>query len=118
MGIKFFITFVLFFVFLNSSAQNLSKQIQKAEDNSKSYAFANAIEIYEGVLKKSKGISSIELQKVKLSLAEAYFFVKDYKNAEKNYGEVLNNNPILKGDELKAYQRYAQVLSSNGKHQE
>ncbi len=118
MDIKILIVFTLFFVFLKSSAQNVSKQIQKAEDNSKNYSYADAIEIYEGVLKKSKGISSVEIQKVKLSLAEAYFFVKDYKNAEKNYAEVLNNSPLLKGDELKAYQRYAQVLSSNGKHQE
>jgi tetratricopeptide (TPR) repeat protein len=115
---RIFLVFTLFFVLSKSLAQNVSKQIKKAENNSMSYSYVNAIEIYEGILKKSKGVSPDELQKVKLSLAEAYFFVKDYKNAEKYYSDVLSNNPILKGDELKAYQRYAQVLSSNGNHSE
>jgi outer membrane protein OmpA-like peptidoglycan-associated protein len=99
-------------------AQNASKQIKKAETSTKNLSYANTIEIYEGLLKKSKNLNSDELQKIKLSLAEAYYFVKDYKNAEKYYSEVLNNNPILKGDELKAYLKYAQVLSSNGKRSE
>jgi outer membrane protein OmpA-like peptidoglycan-associated protein/tetratricopeptide (TPR) repeat protein len=96
----------------------IDKQIQKAESNVKNYSYSTAIEMYEEILKKPKTATPEELQKVKLKLAEAYFFVKDYKNAERLYAEVLPNNPILKGDEIKAYQRFAQVLSSLGNRQE
>jgi outer membrane protein OmpA-like peptidoglycan-associated protein/tetratricopeptide (TPR) repeat protein len=96
----------------------IDKQIQKAETNVKNYSYSTAIELYEEILKKPKSASVEELQKVKLKLAEAYFFVKDYKNAERLYAEVLPFNPILKGDEIKAYQRFAQVLATLGNKQE
>lgn len=114
------IIFLLLFLLFSFEgiAQNSSKQLKKAETSSKNLSYAEAIEIYDGILKKSKGLSDEEIQSIKLNLAEAYYFVKDYKNAEKYYLEVLSNNPVLKGEKLKAYQRYAQVLSSNGKHQE
>ena len=118
MQFKNFLVLVLSLFVSLSFAQNTTKQIKKAETSAKSLSYANTIEIYDGILKKSKGLSPEELQKVKLNLAEAYYFVKDYKNAERYYAEGLANNPVLKGDELKAYQRYAQVLSSNGKHAE
>jgi len=114
------IIFLLLFLLFGFEgiAQNSSKQLKKAETSSKNLSYAEAIEIYDGILKKSKGLSDEEIQSVKLNLAEAYYFVKDSKNAEKYYQEVLSNNPVLKGEKLKAYQRYAQVLSINGKHQE
>ncbi|MCP9768296.1 flagellar motor protein MotB [Lacihabitans sp. LS3-19] len=114
---NFLVLFFCFNITLGFS-QSTSKILKKAETSTKSLSYANAIELYDNVLKKSKGLSPEEIQKVKLNLAEAYYFVKDYKNAEKYYEEVLSNNPTLKGDEIKAFQRYAQVLSSNGKHQE
>jgi outer membrane protein OmpA-like peptidoglycan-associated protein/tetratricopeptide (TPR) repeat protein len=111
--------FLVFFIICNIGySQNPNKQIKKAENSTQNYSFVDAIEIYEGILKKSKGISNEELIKVKLKLAEAYFFVKDYTNAEKYYSEALNTNPILKGEELKSYQRYAQVLSTKNKYKE
>lgn len=103
---------------LNTFGQSVSKQIKKAENNAESYSYVSSIEIYENILKKSRSLTSEELQKVKISLAEAYFYVKDYKNAEKYYSEVLLNNPVLTSEDLISYQRYAQVLSSNGKHNE
>lgn len=111
---------IFFCVFYQAVAfsQNVSKQIKKAENSSKNYSYVNTIEIYEGILRKTKGVSEEELQRVKLNLAEAYFFVKDYNNAEKYYNEVLKSSPALKGEDLKAYKRYAQVLSGNGKHGE
>lgn len=114
---KFKFLIPLIFLCQFGIAQSVSKQIKKAEDNIKNLSYASAIELYEGVLKKNK-LSAEELQKVKLRLAESYFFVKDYKNAERYYAEILLNNPSLKGDEIKAYQRFAQVLSSNGNYQE
>ena len=118
MQFKNFLVLVLSLFVSLCFAQNTSKQIKKAETSAKSLSYGNTIEIYDGILKKSKGLSPEELQKIKLNLAEAYYFVKDYKNAERYYAEGLANNPVLKGDELKAYQRYAQVLNSNGNRAE
>ncbi|HLO45909.1 MAG TPA: OmpA family protein [Leadbetterella sp.] len=114
---NFLVFFFCFFVSVGY-AQSTSKQLKKAENSTKNLSYANAIELYDNILKKSKNLTPEEIQKAKLSLAEAYYFVKDYKNAERYYEEVLSNNPTLKGEEIKAYQRFAQVLSSNGKHQE
>jgi outer membrane protein OmpA-like peptidoglycan-associated protein/tetratricopeptide (TPR) repeat protein len=116
---KFVLIFLsVFFSVFSTFGQNVAKQIKKAEANSKNYAFANAIEIYENLLKKPKNLEAAEFQTIKLNLGDAYYLVKDYKNAEKHYSEILLLNPILKGDELKSLQKFAQVLSSNGKHQE
>lgn len=118
MHLKNFLIFVFCFFVSWGFSQSTTKQFKKAESSSKSLSYVNAIELYDNILKKSKNLTAEEIQKAKLNLAEAYYFVKDYKNAEKYYSEVLLNNPTLKGDEIKAYQRFAQVLSSNGKHQE
>lgn len=115
---KYFLVF--FILFFNSLcfSQSTSKQLKKAENSTKNLSYASAIAMYDNILKKSKNLSVVETQKVKLGLADAYFFVKDYKNAERYYEDVLGNNLSIKVVDLKAYQRYAQVLSSNGKHQE
>jgi outer membrane protein OmpA-like peptidoglycan-associated protein/tetratricopeptide (TPR) repeat protein len=111
---------VLFFCFkiILGYSQSTSRILKKAETSTKNLSYANAIELYDNLLRKSKGLSPSEIQKVKLNLAEAYYFVKDFKNAEKNYEEVFSYNPQPIGFEIKAYLRYAQVLSSNGKHKE
>ena len=76
----FRIIFLLLFLFfgLEGYAQTPSKQLKKAETSTKNLSYAEAIEIYDGILKKSKNLSPEELQSVKLNLAEAYYFVKDY----------------------------------------
>jgi tetratricopeptide (TPR) repeat protein len=113
----FLVFFFGFFAYMGFS-QSTSKQLKKAEDSSNSLSYSNTIELYDGILKNSKSLTTDEIQKAKLNLAEAYYFVKDYKNAEKYYEEVLGSNPTLIGDEIRAYLRFAQVLSSNGKHHE
>jgi outer membrane protein OmpA-like peptidoglycan-associated protein/tetratricopeptide (TPR) repeat protein len=113
----FLVFFFGFFAYMGFS-QSTSKQLKKAEDSSNSLSYANTIELYDGILKNSKSLTTDEIQKAKLNLAETYYFVKDYKNAEKYYEEVLGSNPTLRGDEIRAYLRFAQVLSSNGKHHE
>ncbi len=115
---KIFKLFFSIIICFNSFSQNVSKQIKKAENSSQNYSYASAIEAYEDILKNTKNLNLTEQLKVKLNLAEAYFFVKDYKNAEKYYREVLLNNPVLTGEQLISFQRYAQVLSSLGKHSE
>ena len=104
-------TFALF-------AQNTSKAFQKANSQFENLSYAKAIELYETALKKPKGASEEEIVKVKLNLSLCYKLVKDYINAEKMYRELLIANPILKGEDIKAFQHFAQVLTSNSKFSE
>lgn len=101
-----------------SNAQVTSRLLQKADDQFEAMAYAQAIEMYETFFKKEKDPNISLYDKSRINLATAYFLVKDFEKAEKNYREVLSKNPRLQGEELKAYLRYAQTLSSNGKHQE
>lgn len=100
------------------SAQSSAKLLQKAEEAYASLAYVQAIEGYEQFLQKTKEVEIETLNKVQLHLANSYFLVKDFSKAEKNYSEVLSRNVILKGDDIKAYLRYAQILATNGKHNE
>jgi outer membrane protein OmpA-like peptidoglycan-associated protein/tetratricopeptide (TPR) repeat protein len=104
-------TFALF-------AQNTSKAFQKANSQFENLSYAKAIELYETALKKPKGATEEEIVKVKLNLSLCYKLVKDYINAEKMYRELLIANPILKGEDIKAFQHFAQVLTSNSKFSE
>ncbi len=113
---------ILFFCLTASvaivNAQNPQKVLQKANQSFTEMGYAKAIELYESLLKKPKGLSDVEIFSINLKLAFSYKLVKDYNNAERVYREVLIKNPILKGEDIKAYQHYAQILASNGKHQE
>ena len=100
------------------SAQNISKLLQKAEAQYGALGYAKAIELYETALKKPKGLTDEELIKAKINLAQCYKQVKDYQNAERVFRDVLSANPILKGEDIKAYRTFAQVLSSNQKYPE
>lgn len=104
-------TFALF-------AQNTSKVFQKANNQFETLGYAKAIELYESALKKTKGATEEEIVKAKLNLALCYKLVKDYTNSERIFRETLSANPILKGDDIKAYRHFAQVLTSNGKFPE
>ncbi len=111
--------FILFFYLTTANfalfAQNTSKTFQKAEAQYGALGYAKAIELYETALKKPKGATDEEVVKAKLNLALCYKFVKDYINAERVFRDALTANPILKGEDIKAYRTYAQVLTSNGK---
>jgi outer membrane protein OmpA-like peptidoglycan-associated protein len=100
------------------NAQSPQKVLQKANQSFAELGYAKAIELYESLLKKSKGLTDQEVLSASLKLALSYKNVKDYNNAERVYREVLGKNPILKGEDIKAYQHYAQILASNGKHQD
>ncbi len=104
-------TFALF-------AQNTTKTFQKANTQFATLGYTKAIELYETALKKPKGASEEEILKAKLNLALCYKLVKDYINAERIYRELLSANPILKGEDIKAFQHFAQVLTSNSKFTE
>lgn len=112
---------LLFFLILLSGelafGQNANnKALRRAEELSKSLSYAAAIEAYENLLKNPKGLSQQEIQKAKLGLGESYFLIRDNINADRVYGEVLQSIPILKGDDIEAYKRYAQILGSLGRY--
>jgi len=113
---------ILFIYLINTTfalfAQNTSKAFQKANTQFENLSFAKAIELYEIALKKPKGAREEEIVKAKLNLALCYKLVKDYAIAENMYRELLSANPILKGEDIKAYRHFAQVLTSNGKFPE
>lgn len=115
---KGFILLITILILIGEVAfsQNALKALKRAEDFSKSLAYASAIDAYENLLKRPKDLTSPDLQRAKLGLAEAYFLTKDNLNADRVYADVLQSFPILKGDDLNAYKRYAQVLSALGRY--
>lgn len=115
---KFIIFFYLTIVNFALFAQNTSKLFQKANTQFEALGYAKAIELYETTLKKPKGATDEEIVKARINLALSYKLVKDYSNAERVYREVLTANPILKGEDIKAYRHFAQVLTSNSKFEE
>ena len=80
------------------------RKLNKADKNYDSYAFINAIEIYEEVAEE--GHKSKELFE---KLGNAYYFNADLANAAKWYGELFNL-----GEEVapEYYFRYAQALKA------
>jgi outer membrane protein OmpA-like peptidoglycan-associated protein/tetratricopeptide (TPR) repeat protein len=103
---------------LSVFAQNASKLVQKAEQEFESFSYAKAIELYESALKKGKNLNEDESIHAKLKLGLSYRQVKDYQNAERVFRDALMKSPVLKGEDIKAYMYFAQVLASNGKHSE
>jgi outer membrane protein OmpA-like peptidoglycan-associated protein len=112
------LTVALFVIPTFSNAQVGSKLLQKANVQFESMAYAQAIELYETAFKKEKNFDTDQYNTSQLNLATSYFLVKDFEKAEANFRDVLSRDIQLKGEILKAYLRYAQTLSINGKHQE
>ncbi len=118
MHLKKVIILLLLCFCTTAKAQSVSKLQQKADDAFKKMAYVEAIETYQDILTKDKSLTVEQSNNIQLKLAEAYYLVKDFENAERIFSLVLKESPLLKGDELKAYLKYAQVLTSNGKRQE
>lgn len=92
-----------------------NKAFQRALALEKDLSFVNAIQVIETEVLVDKNISQDNLDLIKLRLANLYYLVKDFNKAEKYFAEGLLHAPVLKGEDLKYYLKYAQVLSSNGK---
>ncbi|SOE20970.1 WD40-like Beta Propeller Repeat [Spirosomataceae bacterium TFI 002] len=99
-------------------AQSGNKSLKKAAELESNLAYADAIGVYEEYLSKEKGLLVDETNRIKLKLANLYYLVKDFTNAERYFSEGLSSSPVLKGEEIKNYLKFAQVLSSNGRHQQ
>ena len=105
---KYLIYTVLSLFVLIGYAQE--RKLDKADKKYDSYAFINAIEIYEEVA--AEGYKSKELFE---KLGNAYYFNADLSNASKWYGELFEL-----GEEVapEYYFRYAQALKSEKRYAE
>jgi len=86
--------------------------VKVAEKHYQGLAYSKAIEVYERAL--SKNLPKDQATTAKINLADAYYKVKDYANAERHLRDVISsqtaNGPVIL--------RYAQVLAANGKYKE
>jgi outer membrane protein OmpA-like peptidoglycan-associated protein/tetratricopeptide (TPR) repeat protein len=100
-------------------AQSPSKLLKQANSEYESLSYKNAIQGYEVALKKNeKSFTDDELRFLRIRLAWCYRQIKDSQNAERVYRDLFNNSPKFVDGEIKNYLYFAQILSSNGKHEE
>ena len=107
MKIKNLLYTILFFCFfINANAQKSNTKLaDKKYDN---YAYADAIKLYEGAVKKGYRDENI-LQK----LGNSYYFTGDLAQALKSYEELFALNPNQEAEYL---YRYSQCLKSAGNY--
>ena len=107
MKIKNLLYTILFFCFfINANAQKSNTKLaDKKYDN---YAYADAIKLYEGAVKKGYRDENI-LQR----LGNSYYFTGDLAQALKSYEELFALNPNQEAEYL---YRYSQCLKSAGNY--
>lgn len=103
---KKFYLFIVFAICSISLITAQNKDTKKADDLYDGYAFAEAIEAYNSLLKRGKADSYVYKR-----LAQSYYQLGDFKNAESLYARVT------KGDNAapETVYEYAQTLKANGK---
>jgi len=99
-------TFLFFCFFIHAKAQNSNTKM--ADKKYDSYAFADAIKLYEGAIKKGHHDENI-FQK----LGNSYYFTGDLTKALKSYQELFAINRNQEADYL---YRYSQCLKSAGNY--
>ena len=80
-----------------------SGALEKANQLYDHMAYADAIPIYEKILKKKMVPEALE------KLADSYRLIRDYEQAQNWYARLVNLNDV----EPMAYYHYAQMLMSN-----
>lgn len=93
-------------------AQSLAKQAERQYDR---LSFAKAAELYEQLLSKPAGLSDAERRTAMSQLAYSYRQLRDMKNAERVYAQLLSEGQ-LPAELAPHYLYYAQALASNGKY--
>ena len=91
-------------------AQN-EKELQKAKEMYKNFAYVDAIKIYESIAKKG-----FVNQDILENLGNSYYYNAEYKKALPWYKQLFENKKYKIKPEY--YYRYAQVLKSVGKYDE
>ena len=114
-----FVFLIIFFLILGTQLAhsqqgniftNFDKTITRADAYFDDYAFLSAIDLYKEVLEKEP-----ENGYAKIKIARAYKKLNNYQEAEKWFRAAIEDNEYAQPlDQL----YFAQVLMTNGKHQE
>lgn len=107
---------LIILLFMQSSLLVLAQEslVKVAEKFYTSLSYTRAIEYYEKALTKT--LPPDVTKKAKTNLADSYYKIKDYTNAERVLKGIVTNTTSTDDSELLL--RYAQVLASNGKYKE
>ncbi|MEA5139703.1 carboxypeptidase regulatory-like domain-containing protein [Arcicella rigui] len=109
-------TVLLIWLVLLASLSSFAQTLKDAEYQFDQMSYLNASQLFEQALKGK--ITDAQRQSILLKLAYSYRQMHDTQNAERVYAELLSKNPVLSGNDTKAYLYYAQALASNGKYPE
>src|SRR5699024_4883269 len=85
---------------------------KKADKRYDRFEYVKAVKEYKKVIKKDNATPYVYRR-----LADSYYHLKDFKNAEEYMGEYLDEAAETDIDP-ECYFRYAQLLKSNGKDEE
>jgi len=116
MNVRFSIPVCWLFLLLGhlTVAQNATK---RADQQFAQLAYAPAAELYEQAIKEVQLPTEAEVRQVRAKLGYCYRQLRDTKNAERVYRELIGQGE-LPPDYTDAYLHFAQALASNGKYKE
>ncbi|NID12807.1 OmpA family protein [Fibrivirga algicola] len=116
MNVRFSIPVCWLFLLLGhlAVAQNATK---RADQQFAQLAYAPAAELYEQAIKEVQLPTEAEVRQVRAKLGYCYRQLRDTKNAERVYRELIGQGE-LPPDYADAYLHFAQALASNGKYKE
>ena len=111
--VKIALGFALTLITLNLFAQ--SARLRSANRAFDDYSYADAVRGYEDFLRTDKKTDPVERKEALEKLAYSYRRLQDTRNAERVYGELVDN---FTDADSRNYLYYAQALASNGKYRE
>ena len=111
--VKIALGFALTLITLNLFAQ--SARLRSANRAFDDYSYADAVRGYEDFLRTDKKTDPVERKEALEKLAYSYRRLQDTRNAERVYGELIEN---FTDADSRNYLYYAQALASNGKYRE
>ena len=111
--VKIALGFALTLITLNLFAQ--SARLRSANRAFDDYSYADAVRGYEDFLRTDKKTDPVERKEALEKLAYSYRRLQDTRNAERVYGELVEN---FTDADSRNYLYYAQALASNGKYRE
>jgi outer membrane protein OmpA-like peptidoglycan-associated protein len=111
--VKIALGFALTLITLNLFAQ--SARLRSANRAFDDYSYADAVRGYEDFLRTDKKTDPVERKEALEKLAYSYRRLQDTRNAERVYGELVEN---FTDADSRNFLYYAQALASNGKYRE
>jgi outer membrane protein OmpA-like peptidoglycan-associated protein len=111
--VKIALGFALTLITLNLFAQ--SARLRSANRAFDDYSYADAVRGYEDFLRTDRKTDPVERKEALEKLAYSYRRLQDTRNAERVYGELVEN---FTDADSRNFLYYAQALASNGKYRE